>query len=78
MKVHIVNYTCEQCGVTQTTEAGVHSDGLESHSKLLRGRELLLGGVRSGKGRSRERRVVRPAATTLRAYSIKPTPTGIP
>jgi transcription initiation factor IIE alpha subunit len=28
MKVHIVVYTCEQCGATQTAEAGIHSDGM--------------------------------------------------
>jgi transcription initiation factor IIE alpha subunit len=28
MKVHIVSYTCEQCGATQTAEAGIHSDGM--------------------------------------------------
>jgi len=27
-KVHIVSYTCEQCGATQTCEAGVSSDGM--------------------------------------------------
>jgi transcription initiation factor IIE alpha subunit len=28
MKVHIVEYTCEHCGVSQTAEAGVDSDGM--------------------------------------------------
>jgi hypothetical protein len=28
MKVHIVSYTCEHCGATQTSPAGVHSDGM--------------------------------------------------
>lgn len=28
MKVHIVNYVCENCGKTQTAEAGVKSDGM--------------------------------------------------
>jgi transcription initiation factor IIE alpha subunit len=28
MKVHIVSYTCEQCGTTQTCEAGVRNDGM--------------------------------------------------
>ena len=28
MKVHIVTYTCEHCGATQTTQAGIHSDGM--------------------------------------------------
>ena len=27
-KVHIVSYTCEQCGATHTCEAGFHSDGM--------------------------------------------------
>jgi transcription initiation factor IIE alpha subunit len=27
-KVHIVSYTCEQCGVTHTCEAGMHSEGM--------------------------------------------------
>ena len=28
MKVHIVTYTCEQCGASQTREAGVSNDGM--------------------------------------------------
>jgi Zn finger protein HypA/HybF involved in hydrogenase expression len=28
MKVHIVTYTCEHCGATQTSEAGVHAHGM--------------------------------------------------
>jgi transcription initiation factor IIE alpha subunit len=28
MKVHIVIYVCEQCGATQTSQAGIHSDGM--------------------------------------------------
>jgi hypothetical protein len=28
MKVHIVTYVCEQCGATQTNEAGLASDGM--------------------------------------------------
>ena len=28
MKVHIVTYVCEQCGVTQSAETGVKSDGI--------------------------------------------------
>ena len=28
MKVHIVTYTCEQCGATQTAEAGVECEGI--------------------------------------------------
>jgi transcription initiation factor IIE alpha subunit len=28
MKVHIVTYTCEQCGTTETCQAGVDSDGM--------------------------------------------------
>jgi transcription initiation factor IIE alpha subunit len=28
MKVHIVSYTCEQCGTTQTNETGFRSDGM--------------------------------------------------
>jgi DNA-directed RNA polymerase subunit RPC12/RpoP len=28
VKVHIVTYVCEQCGKTQTAEAGVKSDGM--------------------------------------------------
>jgi hypothetical protein len=28
MKVHIVTYVCEQCGTTQSSEAGVKSDGM--------------------------------------------------
>jgi rRNA maturation endonuclease Nob1 len=28
MKVHIVTYVCEQCDATQTTPAGIHSDGM--------------------------------------------------
>jgi hypothetical protein len=28
MKVHIVTYECEQCGETQTSQAGVDSDGM--------------------------------------------------
>jgi hypothetical protein len=28
MKVHIVSYTCEQCGATQTCEANVRNDGM--------------------------------------------------
>ena len=28
MKVHIVSYTCEQCGTAQASPAGVHSDGM--------------------------------------------------
>jgi hypothetical protein len=28
MKVHIVTYTCEQCGATQSSQAGVESDGI--------------------------------------------------
>lgn len=27
-KVHIVAYSCEQCGVDQTSPAGVESDGM--------------------------------------------------
>jgi hypothetical protein len=26
--VHIVTYTCDDCGATQTSEAGVHTDGM--------------------------------------------------
>ncbi|MEA2497330.1 MAG: hypothetical protein QOJ29_5241 [Thermoleophilaceae bacterium] len=26
--VHIVTYTCEQCGANHTCEAGIHSDGI--------------------------------------------------
>jgi hypothetical protein len=28
MKVHIVTYTCEQCGTTQTCQAGIESHGM--------------------------------------------------
>jgi hypothetical protein len=28
MKVHIVRYVCEQCGASQTSQAGLHSDGM--------------------------------------------------
>ena len=28
MKVHIVSYVCEQCKTTQTSPAGVDSDGM--------------------------------------------------
>ena len=28
MKVHIVTYTCEQCGATAASQAGVDSDGM--------------------------------------------------
>jgi DNA-directed RNA polymerase subunit RPC12/RpoP len=28
VKVHIVEYTCESCGATQTCQAGVDSDGM--------------------------------------------------
>jgi transcription initiation factor IIE alpha subunit len=28
VKVHIVTYICEQCGATQTAQAGIHSDGM--------------------------------------------------
>jgi transcription initiation factor IIE alpha subunit len=27
-KVHIVRYTCEQCGAEHTCEAGIHSEGM--------------------------------------------------
>jgi rRNA maturation endonuclease Nob1 len=28
VKVHIVSYTCEQCGETHTCQAGIHSHGM--------------------------------------------------
>jgi transcription initiation factor IIE alpha subunit len=28
MKKHVVSYFCEQCGETQTSQAGVRSDGM--------------------------------------------------
>jgi transcription initiation factor IIE alpha subunit len=28
MKVHIVNYICEHCGATETSQAGVDSQGM--------------------------------------------------
>jgi transcription initiation factor IIE alpha subunit len=28
MKVHIVTYTCEQCGATQTCQTGMGTDGM--------------------------------------------------
>ena len=28
VKVHIVTYVCEQCGSTQTSQAGLKSDGM--------------------------------------------------
>jgi hypothetical protein len=28
MKVHIVTYVCDDCGATQTAQAGVNSDGM--------------------------------------------------
>jgi rRNA maturation endonuclease Nob1 len=28
MKVHIVTYVCEQCGKTETSKAGVKSEGM--------------------------------------------------
>ena len=28
MKVHIVTYVCEQCGKTETAQAGINSDGM--------------------------------------------------
>jgi Zn finger protein HypA/HybF involved in hydrogenase expression len=27
-KVHIVEYKCEQCGATETSETGIRSDGM--------------------------------------------------
>jgi transcription initiation factor IIE alpha subunit len=28
MRIHIVQYICEQCGSAQANEAGIHSDGM--------------------------------------------------
>jgi Zn finger protein HypA/HybF involved in hydrogenase expression len=28
MKVHVITYECEQCGATQTAEAGTSSEGM--------------------------------------------------